>query len=75
MTVYSVESEACLRPTPPAYTVEANACSVLGNALEGVLTPWSDGTWWAEADGTRVGWIEVDGSLFPPLEYKILANL
>jgi hypothetical protein len=75
MTTYFVELGFCFQPRPTTFTLENNACLSFDQAGEGMnLSAWTDGTWWRDFDGMLVGWIELDGSYFPPLEAYPLAQ-
>jgi hypothetical protein len=70
-TRYFTEMGFCFEPRGTAYTLESNTCLARDAATESlVLSAWTDGSWWAEADGvTLTGWIEQDGvTFYPPLE-------
>ena len=76
MTTYLIEARGCFQPITTTYTRENNACDSRSEFTEGLLTPWTDGTWWLDHDGeTLVGWIEQDGvTIFPPLEFQLIVN-
>mgnify|MGYP001173871187 CR=1 FL=1 len=64
---YYTEHGFCFPGRETAYTLESNTCMARDSASEVLLlAPWSDGYWWVDEDGTEVGWLELDGSYFPP---------
>lgn len=74
MTLYQIEAEGCFQPRTLTYTREANACSAIRGYVEGRQSAWTDGTNWLDFDGSVVGWIEADGSLFPTAEALAAIN-
>ena len=67
---YYLEQSACFSTSLAAPVLESNTCGARSGA--GVVqtqAPWSDGTWWLDFDNlTQLGWLELDGTPFPPLE-------
>lgn len=64
---YYSETAFCFRPRTTAYELESNTCMARDAASEvDLLAPWSDGGWWLDSDGREVGWVELDGSFYPP---------
>lgn len=74
MTLYVIEADGCFQPRTLTFTREANACSAAAGYTEGLGAAWTDGGFWLDADGTLVGWIEADGSLFPPADTLAAVN-
>ena len=74
MTTYSIEAKGCFQPRQTTYTKEANACDAKAGYEEGTFSAWTDGTHWIDFDGSLVGWIEADGSYYPPLEVLAAIN-
>ena len=59
MTVYRTEiAGLCFQPRATVYLVEADPCSVAGQALTGLATPWTDGSWWPDLNGRLIGWTD-----------------
>jgi hypothetical protein len=83
VTTYTIEVKGCFQPRQIVYTLEANACGAADPGTPGVdpppppsstLSAWTDGTNWIDFDGSIVGWIEADGSLFPPADVLAALN-
>lgn len=67
MAAYLTEQAFCYRGRVTAYDLESNTCMARDAASEAVvLAPWDDGGWWVDLDGREVGWIELDGTAYPP---------
>ena len=74
MTTYVVEVKGCFQPRQVTYTLEVNACIAGSGFEEGAASASTDGTNWIDFDGSIVGWIEADGSYFPPLDQLAALN-
>jgi hypothetical protein len=66
VTTYTIEAKGCFQPRQITWTREANACTAKAGYVEFGGSAWTDGTNWIDFDGSIVGWIEADGSSFPP---------
>lgn len=67
MPTYYTEQGFCFRGRVTAYELESNTCLARSDASDvDLLAPWTDGGWWLDDDGREVGWLEVDGSFYPP---------
>lgn len=75
MTLYTLEAGYCFQPSSTAYTAELRTpCDVRSTTVEGAFAPFTDGAFFLDLDGmTLVGWIELDGTLFPPA--NVLAEI
>lgn len=67
MPVYLTEQAFCFGGRVTTYELESNTCLARSEApAVDLLAPWDDGFWWLDLDGREVGWLELDGTFYPP---------
>lgn len=69
MASWSIEQRGCFTPGVTESMVEYKPCGQLPDAA--IYSAWTDGTNWRDLDGTIVGWIEADGTLYPPADVPL----